>query len=1090
MRNFTKFFLISCLLMLCAQFSWADTKKFSILVDNSANSLLTAADGEAWTPFEFGITVDDQGNVTRVAKDAADKTATVKGKVHSDHGAANLVVTIPVEGDTKFSVATCQYSTGNVKLTNAAGATVAEKTPEATCWKNNHSKVTEIEYKGGATTLTLSGMSYCAYVSVEMTKKSEGGSASFDNVASTFSWAQGDEAEATFGSDVAGGVASTKVSVGTDLTKKNSSFTLLGVKYGPYKSYTPNTSNPGCVTTDMVEYTLQMKKGVTFTPTSVEFDAIKEGSDNAYFSWSYTVDDVESNIVAYSDPTKQIRRNKDGSNDNVPVKHTETITGAQAGQKVTLRFYISNVASNKAMAIGNIKINGTMNGEASSRSFNDFELNFVNVTALPEKPKGVTSMEGSPRKDVHGLDNFKMVVPVDGPVKFTFGGCQYSGKNYFIKKGDEVLAEVDAKTPGCYHNGGTATWVYNSEEPATLTIIGCQYTPYIKAVACDLIPMRNVTYYDTDGTKVIEIAEVEGGSALSYKYGEADVTVPEGYKFRGWFNSTQATALKVKEGTLVQDNLDLYAKATPIEEAKVGVIFNYPLNSTSFYPEDHECFSTTGVYHDAQHGFAFKPNQSLSVDVAGNAVMILSTCEYGEPSKIVVKDAEGNQVGDSISIPCSKGKDGATSSITYNGPATTLTATLTNGGYIHNVQVYNVENTPQKNEMGYYEIAPNDGASLQLVLSALKDGDKVFLPNGVYDFGEKCLTTISAKNVSIIGESMDGTIIRNHPTQEGIGVTATLLNTSDSLYMQDLTIHNALDYYAYKGTGRAVAFQDKGKRTICKNVKMLSYQDTYYSNSANQFYWEDCEIHGAVDYLCGDGDVVYNRCHFVNESREKDSKAGSVVISAPYTSASCQWGYVFLDCSVESKCKDFTFARSWGGESKAQFLRTRIYDGSLNKARFTAAGMNVAAYKFKEYKTMDANFNIISPESKVIKFTHSSGNFEYETILDVNEAVDYTVSNIFGEWNPDEIAAQIENVEDGTVFLVDGKMTTVAPTSGAVRIANARGGFSQELWIEVTGINEVNAEKTNTTDGKFFKNGQVIIVKNGKTYNSLGQEIK
>lgn len=65
--------------------------------------------------------------------------------------------------------------------------------------------------------------------------------------------------------------------------------------------------------------------------------------------------------------------------------------------------------------------------ENVARTFKDFELDFQNITAMPEtKPEGVTTLEGAPRGDAHGLNNFKMVVNVDGPVKFTFGGCQYT----------------------------------------------------------------------------------------------------------------------------------------------------------------------------------------------------------------------------------------------------------------------------------------------------------------------------------------------------------------------------------------------------------------------------------------------------------------------------------------------------------------------------------------------------------------------------------------------------------------------------------------------------------------------------------------
>ena len=78
----------------------------------------------------------------------------------------------------------------------------------------------------------------------------------------------------------------------------------------------------------------------------------------------------------------------------------------------------------------------------------------------------------------------------------------------------------------------------------------------------------------------------------------------------------------------------------------------------------------------------------------------------------------------------------------------------------------------------------------------------------------------------------------------------------------------------------------KGENTICKNVRMLSYQDTYYSNKASKFYWEDCEIHGTVDYLCGDGDVIYNRVKLVNENRNTTTTPnGETTVAAPNTTS-------------------------------------------------------------------------------------------------------------------------------------------------------------------------------------------------------------
>ena len=505
-------------------------------------------------------------------------------------------------------------------------------------------------------------------------------------------------------------------------------------------------------------------------------------------------------------------------------------------------------------------------------------------------------------------------------------------------------------------------------------------------------------------------------------------------------------------------------------------------------------FNTTGAFHDTQHGFEFKANQNFSVDVAGNAVLVLTTCKYPEkqevPCQLTIKDAAGNTIGETMVLPIAGASDGATVSYSYNGPATTLTATFSSTAYIHNVSVYNVKDIPTKNENGYFEIASGDASGFILALQSAKDGDKIFLPNGTYDFGETVLTTISVNNLSIIGESMDKTIIRNAPDKstESINATATLLNTSNNLYMQDLTIQNDLDYYAIGGTGRAVAFQDRGANTILKNVKMLSYQDTYYSNNSNNTYFENCEVHGCVDYLCGDGNVIYNRCKFVNESRTKGKKSGSDILCAPETTDACKWGYTFLDCSVSSNCEDFTLARAWSNVPKAQFIRTKILDNALAADRFCKTGINVVPERFGEFATTNSVGNISTPASNKIEFIGKSGNKELETVLSADEAAQYTIANIFGEWAPDKIAAQETDKDNGTVFLVDGKITNVRPTEGKYRIANARGGFGPVIDLteiyqidgkDVTAQYIKNADLTEEYEGWTMNNFMKVIDENG-----------
>ena len=704
--------------------------------------------------------------------------------------------------------------------------------------------------------------------------------------------------------------------------------------------------------------------------------------------------------------------------------------------------------------------------ETVPRTFKDFELNFVGVTSMPETlPDGVTELTGSPREDDHGLNNFKMVVEVDGPVKFTIGGCQYSSTPAIIKNGEAVLAEIDVATPGCYHKGGVATWTYNSMEPATLTVIGGQYTPYIKVEACEYVANVIITYFDQNGNKLGE-ETVEPGTAFVPKYTVANLpAIGDGLAFRGWFNNS---GVKITEGTAIDADTKLTAKVTAIEKAETGTHYDYDLTSNTWYQEDHELITVDGSYYNT-HGWLAS---SIKLDVSAKAVVMVRNCQFTDEQTAEVKDSKGTIVA---SFQARVEADGGVASFTYDGEPTTLTITYPATAYVHGVEVYNVEDFVTKDETtGYYVISSGDVSSLLLAIKSAQEGDRIFLPNGTYDFGETVMTPISANNLSIIGQSADGVIIRNAPDVkvEGLGSADLFQNFSTGLYMQDLTLQNDLDYYK-AGTGRAPVLQDLGTQTIMKNVNMRSYQDTYYSKSGD-YYFEGGLIQGTVDYICGNGNAYFNGVTLLNKSRSATGSTGDCTITAANTSSNLK-GYVFNGCTIETESKTFNFGRSWG-TAKTAFLNTTINSGKLAATRWTVAGMNSAPVSYKEYNTVDKSGNgMNTPASNIIEFTHSTGNNTMETVLSAEEAQEYALDKFFTDWDPAAIAAQetidTENFDPEAVYLVENNGAFVALvkgsalsayTQGTVRKANARGGFGAAADLSlVTGIkNAASMEQT------------------------------
>ena len=599
-------------------------------------------------------------------------------------------------------------------------------------------------------------------------------------------------------------------------------------------------------------------------------------------------------------------------------------------------------------------------------------------------------------------------------------------------------------------------------------------------------PDFTLTYYNIDGKTVIGTQAVEQDAEIeAFVEGvENKVTVADGKKFRGWSSSLKQDEKKFTTSSVITSDAALYALVTDVETANATARYDYNFTKEGFDINDHEAISVeNGKWHDTTHGWVFESNGKIKVLMGGKGYIKMNLCQYSKTGKITLLDPKGNEVS---SIDAKATKDG-NFGILQNESTESGEYTLTfEGGdtYIHSLSIVNMTNPAFAQNGNWMEVKAGDAQGFMTALEIANGNNAaanavrsfIFLPNGTYDLGDKCLTTISGNNISIIGENMDKTIIVNKPEVEGIGVTATLFNTSTGLYMQDLTLKNA--YPFDKSTGRAVCLQDKGTQTICKNVKMLSYQDTYYSNNnKGQYYFENSDIHGIVDFICGGGDVFFNKCTLTLEPGK-----GSY-ITAPYTDGS-DYGYVFDGCKIVGSATDsFTFGRSWGGTAKCAFLNT-ILDknaaANIASTRWTTGGMNVVAKNFFEYNTVDENGKVISPAENIVKFTKDKEVSEYNTIITAEKAAEFSLDKVFTNWKPADLAAQksasaatesngkLAWEGDGQMYIVlkDGKFFAMtaeksldiagATGSWSVRAANEMGGFGKMTSV-VTGIKNIAA---------------------------------
>lgn len=754
--------------------------------------------------------------------------------------------------------------------------------------------------------------------------------------------------------------------------------------------------------------------------------------------------------------------------------------------------------------------------EIVPRSFVDFEI--TNEQMMTDGfdgstlPAGVT-FSGTHRGDSHGYGNVTLTVPVDGTVKFTIGGCQYANPaNCKVTNAEgEVLATPLLKTTTCYHqDGAAATYIYIGE-PTTLTFSDIAYLPYFKAEATE-VQEAVITYKDQNGEVLGKKTVYEGDAIGEIPYTEADLTIPEGEKFRGWVYNSK---IKVKATDIVTGNISILASVTPIEEAPtVGSIQTYDLTQATFYPEDHENFSVeNGAYYN-NHGFDFAAGGSFTVATTGKAQIVLTLCQYGNGTTIQVVNAEGTVVSDNV--PAKAETDGGTAIVNYEGPAGTLKFTFAAQTYLHKVTVYNVSDFLAKDESGYYIVPAGDAAGLVLALNAAstEPNTRIFLPNGTYDFGEATLTGISGENVSIIGQSADKTIIVNRPprTMEGLGKADLLNNTGVGLYMQDLTLKN--DMESLGNDERAATLHDQGTKTINKNVRHLSHQDTYYSHKVGGlYYFEGGEMHGTVDYLCGNGKVYFNEVKLVNERRNSSTITANSEL------------YVFNNCVVENNADQYNFGRAWSDHPVCVYLNTTLMDGGekLISTRWNPSGINCDYSIAGEFGTKNAEGQDITPASNEVTFVKESTTLQ--TILTAEQAATYTMEYVLGDWaatakqEAHQLTAPPAEYANGTVtwplpddgstaFMIEKNGEFVGITIGSrmdvtinaetdvltIRSANGRGGFGPAAQVAGTAtsikaiheamergeqvIYNLSGQRVNkATKGLYIINGRKVVVK-------------
>lgn len=264
---------------------------------------------------------------------------------------------------------------------------------------------------------------------------------------------------------------------------------------------------------------------------------------------------------------------------------------------------------------------------------------------------------------------------------------------------------------------------------------------------------------------------------------------------------------------------------------------------------------------------------------------------------------------------------------------------------------------------------------------------KILIKNGTYK--EKLEIPENKNNITFIGEDKDKVIVtyddyasKKNSAGENIGTSGSsgFIVTANDFKAKNITFENSAG-----PVGQAVAVRVDGDRVIFDNCKFLGFQDTLYPRSTtSRQYYKNCYIEGTTDFIFGASTVVFDQCEIF-------AKTGGSYITAASTPENNAYGFVFLNCKLTTNSENSSYylGRPWRNFAKTVFINCEMAE------HIKAEGWHNWSKPEAEATTFYAEYLSTGPGAN----THSRVNWSH--LLTAEQvANDYTIQNIFKDWNP------------------------------------------------------------------------------------------
>lgn len=297
----------------------------------------------------------------------------------------------------------------------------------------------------------------------------------------------------------------------------------------------------------------------------------------------------------------------------------------------------------------------------------------------------------------------------------------------------------------------------------------------------------------------------------------------------------------------------------------------------------------------------------------------------------------------------------------------------------------------------------------------------IYIKNGTYN--EKITIPSSKPFIKMVGENVAHVVLTFNDYAAKLTSCTNTVGTQNSasftVNASDFSAVNISFVNSFGDGSQAVALLVNADRAIFLNCRFMANQDTVYLKGSGtpRNYFKNCYIDGNVDFIFGSAIALFDSCVVYAKSR---TTSGTSYITAPNTPNGQAYGFVFRDARLprNTGLTQYFLSRPWPSPDVASTRQKAVFLSSKMSTHIKPEG----------WSTWDANTvtaNVYYGEYNSQYFNGTaydvSQRVSWSNQLNATDAATYTLSNIFGAWNPCTTVPELCGVQNTSLAVSNFK---------------------------------------------------------------------